>query len=269
MYRIVFILFFFLTCCSQISVDKRNELIQELNSNQFNSKVYSTKFFNIFSLQKINNNKKLIIYVEGDGLAWIDRFTISSDPTPSDPLAFKLALIDQNENVIYLARPCQYEWSENCNQDTWTSAQYSSKVLNSYKEIINSLSKNYKEIHLVGYSGGAGIVMYLGSLNNKNIKSIRTIAGNINHNQLTKILNISKLKKSINFDIIEKKNINTPQLHFYGLKDNVVPNQLQILYKKRNINNKCINIESVSDVSHNSGWLKYWKLKNTILPSCI
>ena len=111
--------------------------------------------------------------------------------------------------------------------------------------------------------------MYLGSLDNKNIKSIRTIAGNINHNQLTKILNISKLKKSINFDIIEKRNINIPQLHFYGLKDNVVPNQLQILYKKRNINNKCINIESVSDVSHNSGWLKYWKLNNTILPSCI
>ena len=143
MFKIVFIFFFFLTNCSQISLDKRNELIQELNSNQFKSKVYSTKFFNIFSLQKINNNKKkLIIYVEGDGLAWIDRFTKSSDPTPSDPLAFKLALIDQNENVIYLARPCQYEWSVNCNQDTWTSAQYSSTVLNSYKEIINSLSKN-------------------------------------------------------------------------------------------------------------------------------
>jgi hypothetical protein len=269
MFRILFIFFFLLTSCSQISSDKRNKLIQELNSNQFNSKIYSTKFFNIFSLQKISNNQKLIIYVEGDGLAWIDMFTKSSDPTPGDPLAFKLALIDHNENVIYLARPCQYEWSVNCNQDTWTSAQYSSTVLNSYKEIINSLSRNYKEIHLVGYSGGAGIVMYLGSLGNKNIKSIRTIAGNINHNQLTKILNISKLKKSINFDIIEKKNTSIPQLHYYGLKDKVVPNELQIFYKKRNINNNCINIQSVSDVSHNNGWLEYWKLNNINLPNCI
>ena len=91
--------------------------------------------------------------------------------------------------------------------------------MSSYKEIINYLSKSYKEIHLVGYSGGAGIVMYLASIENESVKSIRTIAGNINHNELSKILNISRLKKSVNFYSIEKKVKKIPQIHYYGLKD--------------------------------------------------
>ena len=78
----------------------------------------------------------------------------------------------KNENVIYLARPCQFEWSNNCNKDTWTLSQYSTSVLSGYKSIIEELSEKYEEIHLVGYSGGAGIAMYLGSINNKSVKSI-------------------------------------------------------------------------------------------------
>lgn len=268
MYRAFLLLIIFLASCSQSSPDKRKELIEELNSNKFKKEILVTKFFDIYSLGKIVNDKKLTVYIEGDGLAWIDRFTISSNPTPKDPLAFKLALTDQSDNVIYLARPCQYESSKNCNKDIWTTSQYSSAVLNSYKIIINQLSKNYEEIHLVGYSGGAGIAMYLGSIGNKSIKSIRTIAGNINHNELTKILNISKLKKSISFYSIEKKARTIPQVHFYGLKDKIVPNLLHRSYKNRYINNKCIKIKPVNDASHSNGWINYWKINNINLPKC-
>ena len=50
-------------------------------------------------------------------MSWVDRFTPSSNPTPTNPLAFKMALVDESENIIYLARPCQYEWSNNCNEE--------------------------------------------------------------------------------------------------------------------------------------------------------
>ena len=265
-----FILFllFLASCSSQFTPDQRNGIIEELNLNKFSKNSYSTKFFNIYSLEKITNNKKLTIYIEGDGLSWVDRFTPSSDPTPTDPLAFKMALIDEGENVIYLARPCQYEWSNNCNKDVWTFSQYSSTVLNSYKEIINYLSKKHKDIHLVGYSGGGGIAMYLGSIENENVKSIRTIAGNINHNELSKILNISRLKKSVNFYSIEKKIKQIPQIHYYGLKDKTVPNELQISYAERNLGNKCVAIQSVEDTSHNEGWLDFWAENNLKLPRC-
>lgn len=268
MNKYLFFLLLFLANCSQSSPDQRNSLIDELNLNNFNKNTYTTESFNIFSLEKIKNNKKLIIYVEGDGLSWVDRFTPSSNPTPTDPLAFKLALTDENENIIYLARPCQYEWSNICNKEIWTIAQYSSTVLNSYKEIINYLSKSFDEIHLVGYSGGAGIVMYLGSIDNTSIKSIRTIAGNINHNELSKILKISRLKKSINFYSIEKKINTIPQVHYYGLKDKIVPNELQTSYKIRNSKNKCIKIESVSKATHNEGWVDFWINNNTTIPAC-
>ncbi len=258
----------FLSSCSSLTTDQRKDLIDEVNLSEFSKNIYTTEFFNIYSLEKIKNNNQLTIYIEGDGTSWVDRFTPSSDPTPTDPLAFKLALIDNSENIIYLARPCQYEWSNNCNKDVWTVAQYSSTVLNSYKEIINHLSKKYDIIHLVGYSGGAGIVMYLGSIENQNIKSIRTIAGNINHNELSKILNISRLKKSINFYSIEEKIKAVPQIHYYGSKDKTVPNELQISYKERNIENDCVKIQSAHKVSHNEGWLDFWINNNNTIPAC-
>ncbi len=263
------LLFFlvFLVNCSQSSPDKRINLIEELSVNKFNKKIYSTSYFNIYSLEKIKNNNKLIIYIEGDGLAWVDRFTISSNPTPTDPLAFKLALIDENDNVIYLARPCQFEWSNNCNKDTWTLSQYSTSVLSSYKSIIEELSGKHEEIHLVGYSGGAGIAMYLGSIGNKSVKSIRTVAGNINHNALTQLLNISSLSKSLNFYPIVKKTNKIPQVHYYGLDDRVVPNQLQILYKNQNTGNNCINIKSVN-ATHDNGWEDFWTTNSGLLPMC-
>lgn len=268
MNKILLLFLIFLVNCSQSSINQRNNQIEKLNSNTFIKNTYSTKFFNILSLERLENNQKLTVYIEGDGVSWIDRFTPSSDPTPTDPLAFRMALIDSGKNVIYLARPCQYEWSNNCNKETWTVSQYSLEVLNSYKEIINHLSKTYNEIHLVGYSGGAGIAMYLGSLNNGSIASIRTIAGNINHNDLSKILEISRLKKSINFYSIEAKLKNVPQIHYYGLKDKTVPNELQILYAERNRDNSCVKIQSVKKANHNKGWTNFWMNNNSKLPNC-
>ena len=119
----------------------------------------------------------------------------------------------------------------------------------------------------MGYSGGAGITMYLGSINNKSIKSIRTVAGNINHNALTQLLNISNLSKSLNFYPIVKKTNKIPQVHYYGLDDKVVPNQLQILYKNQNTGNNCINIKSVN-ATHDNGWEGFWNTNSNILPKC-
>ena len=267
MKKILLLYFLFLVSCSQNSIETRSNIIDSLNSNKFDKKIYTTSYFNIYSLEKIRNDGKLIIYIEGDGVSWIDRFTISSNPTPNNPTAFKLALIDENDNVIYLARPCQFEWSNNCNKDTWTLSQYSTSVLSGYKSIIEELSRKYEEIHLVGYSGGAGIAMYLGSIENKNIKSIRTVAGNINHNALTNLLNITDLSNSLNFYPIIKKTKKIPQTHYYGLEDKAVPNQLQISYKNQNLDNDCINIKSVN-ATHDRGWQAFWNINNSLLPKC-
>ena len=69
--------FLFLVNCSQNSIETRNNLIDELNLNKFNKKIYTTSYFKIYSLEKIKNDEKLTIYIEGDGMSWVDRFTIS------------------------------------------------------------------------------------------------------------------------------------------------------------------------------------------------
>jgi hypothetical protein len=45
-------------------------------------------------------------YQSGDGLAWLSSDVPSSDPTPLDPLALRLALAKPARNAAYLARPC-------------------------------------------------------------------------------------------------------------------------------------------------------------------
>ena len=104
MIKFLIVTLIILSGCAQSLPNQRNNLIDELSLNKFRKNIYSTKFFNIYSLEKIKDDKKLIIYIEGDGLSWIDRFTPSSNPTPINPFAFKMALIDEEANIIYLAR---------------------------------------------------------------------------------------------------------------------------------------------------------------------
>ena len=261
------IILVFLTSCSLPNGNQRLEIIKAYNGNEFTEKIYRTPYFEIYSLNKIKNLEKVIVYIEGDGVSWIDRNTISSDPTPIDPLAFSLAKIDQNDNVIYLARPCQYIQASNCNnKDIWTVSQYSEAVLSSYKAIIDSLSQ-FKEIHIVGYSGGAGIAMYLGSSNNEKINSIRTVAGNINHNEFTRLRNFTAPKKSVDFFLVEKNIRNISQVHYFGKKDRVIPKDLHENYYIRNKDSPCIKIKEVN-ASHNEGWTEFWKANHNIIPVC-
>ena len=54
-----------------------------VNNYHLKQKVYQTKKFAIFTLQRISDPKKpLRIYIEGDGRAYIDKYTPSFNPTP-------------------------------------------------------------------------------------------------------------------------------------------------------------------------------------------
>lgn len=68
----------------------------------------------VYYPEKTDFASTLTIYIEGDGLAWINRSSPSADPTPTDPIALKLALAQPEGNAVYLARPCQYAGAVNC-----------------------------------------------------------------------------------------------------------------------------------------------------------
>ena len=51
-------------------------------------------------------SKQLAVYIEEDGYAWINEYTISPDPTPYEPLVLKLAVRHPAGAALYLACPC-------------------------------------------------------------------------------------------------------------------------------------------------------------------
>ena len=262
----IIVLFLLITSCAVPSMDKRIDHINELNNNKFSELVYQNSFL-IYSLQKINNNKDVVVYIEGDGLSWIDRFTPSSDPTPKNPLAFKLAKLDKNQNVIYLARPCQYVQSNRCQKEIWTKLQYSNEIMDNYFNILKEVKNKHSKVHLVGYSGGSVIAMYLASIKELDIKSVRTIAGNIKPNEFTQLLNISPYRTSLNLNSIEKNIQFISQSHFYGDKDKVIPQELHTNYQERNLNNSCIKFTKVN-ASHNKNWELFWQNNSNIKVNC-
>ena len=60
MNKILLFFLIFIVNCSQPTLDQRNNLIEELNLNEFRKNTYTTNYFNIFALEKIKNDKKLV-----------------------------------------------------------------------------------------------------------------------------------------------------------------------------------------------------------------
>lgn len=124
----------------------------------------------------------LHVYIEGDDFAWRTRTQPSSDPTPFDPLALKLALRDPSSSVVYLSRPCKFSAinDPNCSTDYWTNKRFSPEVIETYQEVLNKLVHEFKikTLTLIGYSGGGTIAALLSDRRN-DVRRLITIAGNL------------------------------------------------------------------------------------------
>ena len=153
----------------------------------FDYQVIRTKGFSLASWARVGEaGKTLRVYIEGDGLAWINAYTPSSDPTPSDRTVLELAQRDVSPNIVYLARPCQYVRSDECRVYYWTSGRFDPKVVSSETEAVRALIRQYKapSVELVGYSGGAAVAL-LTALNVPEVSKVYTVAGVLDHKAWT------------------------------------------------------------------------------------
>jgi dienelactone hydrolase len=205
----------------------------------------------------------LTIYIEGDGLAWINKSTISTNPTPINPIALKLALQHPNNAVAYLARPCQYSATNQHNQcetKFWSNARFSPAIINAMNEAVSNLKKafNAQQIQLVGFSGGAAIAALITAKRNDVIKLI-TVAGNLDHHAWSNYHKVSPLTESVNAaDFIEKlRYIN--QIHFVGSDDKVIPPFLIQDFVKNYSENKHTKVIELPNYTHTCCWDNNWK----------
>ena len=183
-----------------------------------------TDSYEIATWQKIDNpkNNLIHIYIEGDGHAFDAYGQPTSDPTPRGTLMRDLAVADNFENVVYMARPCQFIMDDNCSESDWTDGRFSQKIIDAQSRAIKQIAKN-KSVTLIGYSGGA-MVSGLVIKQNPKLKVDKwiTIAGVLNHKMWTEYFGDEPLMKSLNMETLP----NVPQVHFIGGHDKVVPYDL-------------------------------------------
>jgi dienelactone hydrolase len=234
-----------------------------------------TETFLLNTYQRINKpGLPINIYIEGDGRSWITRSTISADPTPLNPVALKLAIADNNANVVYLSRPCQYTShieDEFCNPLVWTDERFSPKVIKAMNQAVDQIKKTSKakKINLVGFSGGGGLAVLMAAhRNEKDIASVRTVAADLDIAAMTAYHHATPSKSSLNPKDYVHAVMHIPQIHFVGDKDQVVPvhiaqgfiQTLNQAKKKRAMikNNRYVRLQIVKSHDHQKGWTESW-----------
>lgn len=228
---------------------------------EFDNIQTSTYPIRIIRPEHISNTERVTLYIEGDGLAWVSRSQPSLNPTPINPVGLKLAVLHPTNSAIYIARPCQYITieSSNCEVRDWTSARFSPKIITAINEAISALKvrHNIKSIVLVGYSGG-GAIAALVAAKRDDISMLITVAGNLNHKIWTQLHRVSPLENSLNpADIADRLN-QTPQWHFIGEQDDVIPAVIAESYHKSSGYSRNIQLITVKNVDHHCCWQGIW-----------
>ena len=257
------VVLFFCGCSSKIpSLEDRKNIAQSLiNDKSVVQKDIKTDTFTLFSFQKVSNECKnsIKIYIEGDGLSWVSRNIVSSNPTPIEPISLKLMLKDDSSCKIYIARPCQYTTSNICEEKYWTNERFSKEILDSFNEALNSIKNEQKNnsFDLIGYSGGGAIATLLASQRD-DIEKIVIIAGNLDIEKWTNIHNISSLNGSLNPADFSNTLENIKQHHLIGEDDKIIPKEIFFSYQSKFRNKKNITY-SLHKATHNCCWEDIYK----------
>lgn len=208
------------------------------------------------------SSDKISIYIEGDGKAWETKHRLSDDPTPSNPVALRLAAVDPADNVIYIARPGQYSASGFADRDSkyWSGRRFAPEVVGSMDRVIDILKarSGAKYLELIGYSGGGAIAVLLAA-RRSDVVSLRTVSGNLNTKAWCTYHHVSQLDGSLDPIDVAQKVAHIPQRHFVGSADKVVPIAIAEFFVKMERDKNYERITMVDGASHNDGWDKRWR----------
>jgi len=259
-----------LAACQTLPYGSRSkERVQALAiQNDFALKLYQTADFDLLGAVHDGDPKRLHIYIEGDGLAWRSRWSISRDPTPTEPVSMELAALDKTgATIIYLARPGHYIQDGKTSFLEWTHKRYSKEVLQTYESVLSQIMATYPQarVTLLGYSGGGALALLMAAQKVDVLRGLRvvTFAGLLDHKQWTDIHDITPLRDNLNPPDYAQILSTVPQIHFVGEKDTMVPQSIAQGYLNqlsRAIPEKSLaQVIHLKGVNHWSGWEAFWK----------
>ncbi len=204
----------------------------------------------------------LTIYIEGDGLAWVDARTPSFDPTPARPLGLQLAIQDPGHQAVYLGRPCQYITGHDrrhCSNRYWTSHRFAPEIITATNLAINQLKQRYHatSLILVGYSGGGAIAALSAARRNDVIRLV-TVAGNLDTQAWTHGQRLSPLTGSLNPADEWQALSAIPQWHYVGANDTVIEPDIAQSYQRRFPSGQQPALLTVPGFDHDCCWVAAW-----------
>ena len=254
--------------CSSKNIDLETRIEKAFyyaDKNNLKDEIISTKNFEIFSLLNKNEScKKLNVYIEGDGLAFLNKTTISPNPTPVNSILLKNLNLDNSSCKVYLARPCQYYMASSCNSSFWTNKRFSKEVIESYLEVFDYLKKRYKNdsFNIIAHSGGASVAIILSSFR-VDIDNLITLAGNFDIEKWVELKNLNPLEGSLNPKDFAYKLENLKQYHFIANKDEVLPKEVFFSYLNSFKSRKNIQYKII-DANHNCCYENSFKIINKL-----
>ncbi len=258
-----------LTGCHSLH-NKQILLESSIHALNAHSEVLQTRHFPLQTLQVLSGQgQTLRVYIEGDGHAWASRRRPSLDPTPRNLLLIDLMRQDHFPDRAYIARPCQFVWSENCKIPVWTSLRYSQPMVDTLNEALDQLKAKgpYNNIELIGFSGG-GTLALLMAASRADIISIRTVAGNLDPAFVNRFHKVSPMPDSLNPTDYSNRLASIPQLHFIGGNDTVITSAVYDHYRSSFSKQNCLSRYLKTDARHNTGWEQPWSELLTIPVKC-
>lgn len=231
-----------------------------------------TDSFTLLGQGKNQNTPHVNVYMEGDGQAWQDPWTISHDPTPPDPMGFRLALADtRKDSILYLARPCQYIMDKRCTALDWTSHRFSPKIMRAYHQALDQVKRSWNAhtFTLHAYSGGATVALLMAA-ERQDVACVVTFAPLLDPGQWAKHHHYSPLTGSLSPLGQATRLKSIPQEHFIGHLDEEVPYPISSAYFAAVPLSSLHTVHKVPGFTHHSDWPALWKsyiVKGTIPPS--
>jgi len=205
----------------------------------------------------------LTAYLEGDGLAYAWRGEPALDPTPTDPVALRLALADPGKMpVAWIGRPCQYtlpDHARNCRSAEWTLRRHAPEILDSVSAALDALKRQSgaRRLVLIGYSGGGAVAVLLAA-RRRDVALIVTVAADLDLGYWTRREHLSPLTGSLDPADVAGAVKAIPQFHFTGADDDIVGTDVARAYLARLPADAPARLVEVPGFTHACCWARDW-----------